>query len=77
MLNELSQHHPTSQQQRFQQRIASALSDISSSGTSTSDLMSEVSDLASFMSINTLDIDVSSNMSMHSDDPSSGSLENS
>ena len=69
MLNELSQHHRTSQQQRFQQRIASALSDISSSGTSASDLISEVSDLASLMSIDTPDIDVSSDMSMHSDDP--------
>ena len=31
--------------------------------------MSEVSDLASLMSIDTPDIDVSSDMSMHSDDP--------
>lgn len=69
MLNELSQHHHTSQQQRFQQRIASALLDISSSGTSASDLMSEVSDLASLMSIDTPDINVSSDMSMHSDYP--------
>ena len=60
MLNELEQHHRTSQQHHLQQRITSALSDISSSGTSesASDLMSEVSDLASLMSINTPDIDV-------------------
>ena len=69
MLQELTQHHRTSQQQRFHQRIASAQSDISSSGTSASDLMSEISDLASLMSIDTPDIDVSSDISIHSDDP--------
>jgi hypothetical protein len=72
MLQELTQHHRTSQQQRIQQRITSAQSDISSSGTSASDSnhsMSEVSDLASLMSIDTPDIDVSSDISIHSDDP--------
>ena len=69
MLQELTQHHRTSQQQCLQQRIASALSDISSSGTSASDLMSEVSDLASLMSIDTPDIDISSNISIHSNNP--------
>jgi hypothetical protein len=77
MLDELEQHHHTSQQHRLRQHITSALSDISSSGTSelASDLMSEVSDLASLMSINTPDIDVSSDISIHSDGPlpSSGS----
>ena len=77
MLDELKQHHHTSQQHRLRQRIASALSDISSSGTSesASDLMSEVSDLASLMSIDTPDINVSSDISIPSDGPlpSSGS----
>jgi hypothetical protein len=70
MLQELTEHHRTSQQQRFRQRIASLLSDISSLGTSASDLMSasDVSD-ASLMSIVTPDIDVSSDISMHSDNP--------
>jgi hypothetical protein len=72
MLQELTQHHLESQQRRLQQRIASATSDISSSGTSasSSDLMSEVSmsDRASSMSIDTPDIDVSSDISIHSDD---------
>ena len=67
MLQELTEHHRTSQQQHLQQRIASAVSDISSSGTSASDMMSEVSDLASLMSIDTPDIDVSSDISIHSD----------
>ena len=69
MLEELAEHHRTSRQQHFQQRIASALSDISSSGTSASDLMSEVSDLASLMSIDTPDVDVSSDISIHSNNP--------
>jgi hypothetical protein len=71
MLQELTQHHRTSQERRLQQRIASATSDISSSGTSASDLMSEVSEssLASLMSIDTPDIDVSSDISIHSDNP--------
>ena len=71
MLDELKQHHRTSQQHRLRQHIASALSDISSSGTSesASDLMSEVSDLASLMLINTPDINVSSDISIHSDGP--------
>ena len=69
MLQELTQHHCTSQQWHLQQRIASALSDISSSGTSASDLMSEVSDLASLMSMDTPDIDISSDISIHSDNP--------
>lgn len=67
MLQELAEHHNRSQQQRLRQRIASALSDVSSSGTS--DSMSEVSDLASLMSIDTPDVDVSSDASMHSNDP--------
>lgn len=71
MLQELTQHHLTSQQRRLRQRIASAMSDMSSSGTSASDLMSEVSesDLVSVMSIDTPDIDISSDISIHSDDP--------
>ena len=69
MLQELTQHHHTSQQRRLQQHITSAVSDISSSGTSASDLMSEVSDLALLMSIDTPDIDVSSDISIHSDNP--------
>ena len=77
MLDELEQHNRTSQQHCLWQRIASALSDISSSGTSesASDLMSEVSDLASLMLIDTPDINVSSDISIHSDGPlpSSGS----
>jgi hypothetical protein len=76
MLDELEQHHRTSQQHRLRQRIASAMSDISSgTSESASDLMSEVSDLASLMSIDTPDIDVSSDISIHSDGPlpSSGS----
>jgi hypothetical protein len=70
MLQELTEHCCTIQQQCFQQCITSALSDVSSSVTSTSDSMSEVSesDLASLMSINTPDINVSSDVSMHSDD---------
>ena len=69
MLEELTQHHRTRQRRRWQQRIASALSDISSS--ETSDLMSEVdeSDGASLMSIDTPDIDISSDISIPSDIP--------
>jgi hypothetical protein len=73
MLQELTEHCHTIQRRHFQQFIASALSDVSSSGTSTSDLMSEVSDLASLISIDTPDIDVSSDISMHSDNPFSTS----
>jgi hypothetical protein len=69
MLQELTQHHRTTQHQHLRQRIASALSDISSSGTSASDMMSEVSDPASLISIDTPDVEVSSDISMHSDDP--------
>jgi hypothetical protein len=66
MLEELAQHHRIRQKQLLRQRIASALSDISSSGTSD---MSEASDLVSSMSIDTPDIEISSDISMHSDDP--------
>ena len=69
MLQELTEHHRTSLQQCLQQCIASAVSDILSSETSASDSMSEVSDPMSLMSIDTPDIDVSSNISIHSDDP--------
>ena len=69
MLQELTEHHQTSQQQCLQQHIASAVSDISSSETSASDSMSEVSDPVSLMSIDMPDINVSSNISIHSDNP--------
>ena len=70
MLQELMEHHHTSQQQCFQQHIFPMLSDISSSGTSASNLMSEVSEL-SLLSIDTPDIDVSFDISIHSDGPTS------
>ena len=66
MLQELTEHHHMSQCQRFWKCITSVLSNVSSSGTSTSDLVSEVSDL---MLINMPDINVSSNISIHSNGP--------
>jgi hypothetical protein len=42
MLQELTEHCCTIQQQHFWQHVTSALSDVSSSGTLTSDSMSEV-----------------------------------
>ena len=64
MLQELTEHHRTTQQRRFRRRVASALSDVSSSGTSTD---SEAMSLASRMSIDTPDINVSSDVSMPPD----------
>ena len=68
MLQELTEHHHTSQQLCFRQCIASTLLDISSLGTSASELMSEVSE-SDLTSIDTPDIDASSDISIHSDDP--------
>jgi len=65
MLQELREHHHTTQQHRFQNRVASALSDLSSSGTS--DSTSIFSDSASLMSIDTPDIRISSDEFMHTD----------
>ena len=64
------EHHCTSPQQHFQQCISSVLLDVSSSGTLASDLMSKVSEL-SLMSIDTPDIDVFSDICIHSDGPTS------
>jgi hypothetical protein len=71
MLEELREHHNTTRQQRFRERVASALSDISSSGTS--DSMSVVSDAsaASLMSIDTPDVHILSDGFMSTDDPTS------
>ena len=68
MLQELAEHHHTTQQQQFQERVASLLLDVSSSGTSNSMLVA--SGPLSLMSINTPDIEVSSDASM-SGDPAS------
>jgi hypothetical protein len=57
MLEELREHHHTTRRQRFRERVASAISDISSSGTS--DSMS-VASAASLMSIDTPDVHISS-----------------
>ena len=75
MLEELREHHLTTQRQRFRERVASALSDVSLSGTS--DSMSVVSEsdasTGSFMSIDTPDIHILSDglTGMDTDDPSS------
>ena len=73
MLEELRQHHLMTQQQRFQDRVASALSDLSSSGTS--DSMSVVSEsdsnASSVMSIDTPDILTSDGFIMDTDNPAS------
>jgi hypothetical protein len=71
MLQELSEHHRTTQHQRFRARVTSALSDISSSGSSELSESMSLSDLASPMSIDTPDINISSDASMPSDDPAS------
>jgi hypothetical protein len=71
MLQELAEHHRTTQQRRFRTHAASALSDLSSSGTSDSETMSLFSDLASLMSIDTPDVNISSDVSIPSDGPGS------
>ena len=60
MLEELREHHLTTQQQRFRERVAAALSDVSSSGTSDSMSVVSESDADSVMSIDTPDIQISS-----------------
>ena len=60
MLEELREHHLTTQRQRFRERVATALSDVSSSGTSDSMSVVSESDADSVMFIDTPDIQISS-----------------
>jgi hypothetical protein len=73
MLEELREHHLTTQRQRFQERVAAALSDVSSPGSSDSMSVVYESDAGSVMSIDTPDIQISSDGYIHTDDPSSSS----
>ena len=69
MLQELAEYHYATQKQRLQEHITSALSDISLSDSS--DSISLRSDLGSPISIDTPDINISSDASMDSDNPPS------
>jgi hypothetical protein len=69
MLQELAEYHYATQRQRLQEHITSALSDISLSDSS--DSISLRSDLGSPISIDTPDINISSDASMDSDNPPS------
>jgi hypothetical protein len=71
MLEELREHHLTTQRQRFRRLVAAALSDVSSSGTSDSMSVVSESDAGSIMSIDTPDIQISSDGNIPTDDPSS------